>query len=293
MEHLLINETPYALEEQDYEMTLLRWLRERHGLTGTKCGCNVGQCGSCNVIVDGKVRRSCVLKCKTLLGKRITTIEGLARGEKLHPVQESFLACGVMQCGFCTPAQVLTVVALLEANPTPTREEIDKAFKGVLCRCGSYVRVLKAIERAAAILRGERWTDENGNDPDRVIGNSYNMPDAVDKITGRLKFCSDYYLENQVYGKLVFAEYPHAKLVDIDVDTCMALPGVQYVQCYKTTPITMVGPLQKDMPIIAYGKVRHVGEVVAIVYADTQEQAEYAASRLKVTYELVCTVLSV
>ena len=74
MEHLLINETPYALEEQDYEMTLLRWLRERHGLTGTKCGCNVGQCGSCNVIVDGKVRRSCVLKCKTLLGKRITTI---------------------------------------------------------------------------------------------------------------------------------------------------------------------------------------------------------------------------
>ena len=293
MEHLLINETPYALEEQDYEMTLLRWLRERHGLTGTKCGCNVGQCGSCNVIVDGKVRRSCVLKCKTLLGKRITTIEGLARGEKLHPVQESFLACGVMQCGFCTPAQVLTVVALLEANPTPTREEIDKAFKGVLCRCGSYVRVLKAIERAAAILRGERWTDENGNDPDRVIGNSYNMPDAVDKITGRLKFCSDYYFENQVYGKLVFAEYPHAKLVDIDVDTCMALPGVQYVQCYKTTPITMVGPLQKDMPIIAYGKVRHVGEVVAIVYADTQEQAEYAASRLKVTYELLQNVLSV
>lgn len=287
MEFLTINGRQYPLEEQDYEMSLLQWLREKLDLTGTKCGCNVGQCGSCNVIMDGKIRRSCVVKCGKAIGSSITTIEGLARDGKLHPVQESFLVCGVMQCGYCTPAQVLTVVALLEQNPNPSRADVDRAFKGTLCRCATYPRVLKAIERAGAILRGEPWKDEEKNDPNKIIGNSYTMPDAIEKITGKTKYCGDYYFENQVYGKLVFAEFPHAKLVDIDVEACLALPGVVYVHCFKTAPVPIVGSLENDMPIVACGKVRHMGEIVAMVYAETQEQADYAASQLKVTYEVL------
>ncbi len=291
MEYILVNGRPYPVEEKDYDMPLLRWLRETLGLTGTKCGCGVGQCGSCNVIIDGKIRRSCVLKCGKLIGKNVRTIEGLEVDGKLHPVQESFLVCGVMQCGYCTPAQVLTVVALLENDPDPTREAIDKAFKGVLCRCGSYPRVLKAIERSAAIMRGEKWVDEEPEKTGRVIGVSHNMEDAREKITGRKKYAADYYFENTLYGKLVFAEYPHARLIDIDVDGCMALPGVRYVHCFKTAPTPVIGSLEPDMPITACGKVRHVGEVVAIVYAETQEQANFAAGQLKVTYEVLEPVL--
>ena len=257
MEYLLINGAQYPLEEKDYDKTLLRYLRENLDLTGTKCGCNVGQCGSCNVIIDGKIRRSCVVKCGRVIGQSIRTIEGLAQDGKLHPVQESFLKCGVMQCGYCTPAQVITAVALLEQNPNPTRADIDKAFKGTLCRCGAYVRVLRAIDRAAAIMRGETWVDEEKNDPGKVIGNSYDMPDAVEKITGKTKYCGDYYFPNMVYGKLVFADYPHARLLDIDVDACLVLPGVVWVHCFKTAPVPIIGSLEADMPIIGWNKVRH------------------------------------
>lgn len=291
MEYLLINGAQYPLEEKDYDKTLLRYLRENLDLTGTKCGCNVGQCGSCNVIIDGKIRRSCVVKCGRVIGQSIRTIEGLAQDGKLHPVQESFLKCGVMQCGYCTPAQVITAVALLEQNPNPTRADIDKAFKGTLCRCGAYVRVLRAIDRAAAIMRGETWVDEEKNDPGKVIGNSYDMPDAVEKITGKTKYCGDYYFPNMVYGKLVFADYPHARLLDIDVDACLALPSVVWVHCFKTAPVPIIGSLEADMPIIGWNKVRHTGEIVAIVYAESQEEADYAASQLKVTYEPLEPVL--
>lgn len=294
-EYLYVNGKPYVLDEKDYDKPLLNWLRTNLKLTGTKCGCGVGHCGSCNVIIDGKVRRSCVLKCGKLLGKNVRTIEGLAEDGKLHPVQESFLVCGVMQCGYCTPAQVLTVVALLESNLSPSREEIDKMFKGTLCRCGSYPRVLKAISRAAAIMRGESWED-----PSPDVGNKFasisagvphNMKDAYDKITGVKKYAADYYFDNCAYGKLVFAKYPHARLIDIDVDSCLKLPGVVYVHCFKTAPTPIIGSLEKDMPITACGKVRHVGEIVAIVYAETQEQANYAADCLQVTYEVLEPVL--
>lgn len=291
MEYLLINNVQYPLEEQYYDMSLLAYLRQKLGFTGTKCGCGVGQCGSCNIIVDGKIARSCLLKCGKVIGKNIRTIEGLAVDGKLHPVQESFLVCGVMQCGYCTPAQVLTVVALLENNPNPSRADIDKAFKGTLCRCGTYPRVLKAIERAGAIMRGEEWVDETPEDNGDVIGVGHNMADVMEKITGKKKFSADYYFENSLYGKIVFAEFPHARLIDIDVDSCMKMPGVKYIHCFKTANVPIIGSLEPDMPMIAQGKVRHVGEVVAIIFAETQEQANEAAKQLKVTYEVLPAVV--
>jgi aerobic-type carbon monoxide dehydrogenase small subunit (CoxS/CutS family) len=133
----------------DPKRFLLDVLREDLGLTGTKYGCGEGRCGACTVLVDGKPAHACRTTAAQADGKSIVTIEGLAQGEKLHPVQEAFLAEGAMQCGFCTPGMVLSTVALLDANPQPSDPQIVEAMNGNLCRCNGYVKILSAVRRAA------------------------------------------------------------------------------------------------------------------------------------------------
>ena len=131
--------------------SLLAVLRDELDLTGAKYGCGEGQCGACTVLVDGKAVRSCITELAECDGKQITTIEGLAEGERLHPLQAAFLACDAMQCGYCTPGMILSGVALLEKSPQPTREEIRHAMNGNICRCGTYQRIVAAVERAAEL----------------------------------------------------------------------------------------------------------------------------------------------
>jgi len=131
------------------EETLLETLRRRLGLTGTKQGCDLGDCGSCTVLLDGRPVLSCLTLAADAHGCKITTIEGLSRGEELHPVQRAFHEAGAVQCGFCTPGMVLTSKALLDANPHPSRDEIKGALSGNLCRCTGYVKIVNAVEKAA------------------------------------------------------------------------------------------------------------------------------------------------
>jgi aerobic carbon-monoxide dehydrogenase small subunit len=138
----------------DPERRLLDVLREELHLTGTKYGCGEGQCGACTVYVDGELARSCLLPVSSVAGKSVTTIEGLARGDALHPVQEAFLEEGALQCGYCTGGMVLAAAALLRQKPDPTDEEIVAGMNGHLCRCNGYVKVVKAVRRAAASMRG-------------------------------------------------------------------------------------------------------------------------------------------
>ena len=133
----------------DPRRTLLEVLREDLLLTGTKCGCGEGRCGACAVLVDGRRALACQVPMSEAAGLKITTIEGLASGDRLHPVQEAFLAEGAIQCGYCTPGMVLSTVALLEKNPRPTEEEIIRWMDGNLCRCCGYVKITSAIRRAA------------------------------------------------------------------------------------------------------------------------------------------------
>ncbi len=135
---------------------LLDVLREDLQLTGTKYGCGEGQCGACAVYVDGEPARSCILPVGSVAGKSITTIEGLARGDALHPVQQAFLDEGAMQCGYCMSGMVLAAAALLRHKPDPTDEEIVAGMNGHLCRCNGYVKIVRAVRRAAVAMRSER-----------------------------------------------------------------------------------------------------------------------------------------
>jgi aerobic-type carbon monoxide dehydrogenase small subunit (CoxS/CutS family) len=129
--------------------TLLEVLREDMGLTGTKHGCELGECGTCTVLVDGRPELSCLVLPIQIEGRAVTTIEGMADGSRLHPLQQAFAELGAAQCGYCTPGILLASRSLLEVNPEPSRDEIREALAGNLCRCTGYVKILQAVELAA------------------------------------------------------------------------------------------------------------------------------------------------
>ncbi len=135
------------------DRTLLWVLRTELGLTGTKYGCGISQCGSCTVLLNQQAVRSCSVSIMSVEGKDLVTIEGLAKGEVLHPLQEAFMRHDALQCGFCTPGMILTAYALLKKNPDPTREDIITGMDQNLCRCGAHVRIVDAILSAAAVMR--------------------------------------------------------------------------------------------------------------------------------------------
>ncbi len=129
-------------------------LREDLNLTGTKEGCGEGECGACSILFEGESRLSCLMLASQLEGRRITTIEGLASGEKLHPLQEAFVEFGAVQCGFCSPGMILSSIDLLRRNPNPTRIEIREGISGNLCRCTGYQKIVDAVEAAAKKVKG-------------------------------------------------------------------------------------------------------------------------------------------
>jgi carbon-monoxide dehydrogenase small subunit len=130
--------------------TLLEVLREDMQLTGTKHGCELGECGTCTVLVDGRPELSCLLLPMQVTGRAITTVEGMASGAALHPLQQAFAELGAAQCGYCTPGILLSAKSLLESNASPSRDEIRDALAGNLCRCTGYVKILEAVELASS-----------------------------------------------------------------------------------------------------------------------------------------------
>ncbi|HZT79681.1 MAG TPA: (2Fe-2S)-binding protein [Gemmataceae bacterium] len=140
--------------EAEATRSLLSVLRDDLDLTGSKYGCGEGRCGACTVLLDGRAVRSCVTPVGNCEGKKVTTIEGLARDGKLHPLQQAFLDAGAMQCGYCTPGMILSGVALLGKNPNPTTKDICESMQGNVCRCGTYTRIIAAVHKAAGALKG-------------------------------------------------------------------------------------------------------------------------------------------
>jgi aerobic-type carbon monoxide dehydrogenase small subunit (CoxS/CutS family) len=150
-----LNEKPVSVTT-DNERQLLWVLRSDLGVTGTKYGCGQGACGACTVIVGNRAVRSCITPIQSVKDKKVMTIEGLAQNGKLHPLQEAFSKHGALQCGFCTPGMIMNAYSLLLRNPQPTRDEIVKDMEYNLCRCGAHIRIIRAIESAAAEMKGAR-----------------------------------------------------------------------------------------------------------------------------------------
>jgi carbon-monoxide dehydrogenase small subunit len=132
--------------------TALHILREEFGLTGTKEGCGIGECGACTILVDGRAVDSCLMLAPQLDGREVRTVEGLASEDTLNPLQEAFMAHGAVQCGFCTPGVLMSAKALLDKNSNPRREDIVEALSGNLCRCTGYIQIIEAVEQAAKSL---------------------------------------------------------------------------------------------------------------------------------------------
>jgi aerobic-type carbon monoxide dehydrogenase small subunit (CoxS/CutS family) len=149
--NLLINAQTLRVDAEPND-TLLSVLREQLDLTGSKYGCGEGQCGACTVLIDGKAHRSCITPVSSVANKSVTTIEGLARGQHLHPVQQAFLDEDAMQCAYCTSGMIMSAVSLLNNKRNPSDEEILQFMQGNICRCGTYPRIVSAIRKAAASM---------------------------------------------------------------------------------------------------------------------------------------------
>ncbi len=272
--------------------TLLDVLRDELGLTGTKRGCELGDCGACTVILDGKPVNSCIVLALETDGKNIITIEGLADGEKLHPIQQAFVEKGAIQCGYCTPGMVLRTKTFLEENPDPTDEDIKKGLSGNLCRCTGYTKIVEAVNTAKEYLKGEtpeisEYQPQKSAMNLSVVGKRLPKIDAPDKATGRAKFTDDISLPNMLFGKLLLSPVPHARIKSIDTSKAKALSGVKAVLTGADVPDITWGtsPARYDETVLAKDKVRFVGDVVAAVAAIDEETCYKALKLIDVDYE--------
>lgn len=161
---LNVNEKDYSLEIEDNEI-LLDTIREKIGLKGTKYGCGTGECGACTVLIDGAPVNSCIYLAIRAEGKKIITVEGLKKGDTLHPLQQSFIDNAAVQCGYCAPGMLMSAKALLDINPNPTEKEIREGIDGNICRCSGYVKIIKAIDEAAKKMA---YKDEGSGNKDEI-----------------------------------------------------------------------------------------------------------------------------
>jgi xanthine dehydrogenase molybdenum-binding subunit len=287
---LVVNGSPVRVQAGPGVM-LSDVLRDQLGLTGTKIGCEELECGSCTVLMDGAPILSCMLPAHKAAGRRVLTIEGLARDGQLHPLQEAFLAYGAVQCGFCIPGQIMTAAALLLQHPEPDEGQIRSALKDTLCRCAGYPTIVRSVQAAALSLRtGEpvRGPEPPNTTETRVIGRHHLRPDGRDKVTGAARFADDYSFPEMLHGMALRAGVPHARLIRLDVERARSAPGVVAVLTAQDIPGEHNhGLVVKDWPaLVGLGEtVRYVGDAVALVAAETRSQAEAALLLIEAEYE--------
>ena len=284
---LKVNGQEYSLAVREEE-TLLDVLREKVRLTGTKKGCGLGVCGACTVLVNEVPKNSCLLLASDCEGEEITTIEGIAQGGELHPLQRAFINHGAVQCGFCSSGMILSALALIKRNPNPSVEEIKESISGNLCRCTGYTRIFDAIKNWKQYIKKK---EPPSHDYDlkkfKTVGKSTPRVDGVAKVTGQAKYTADYFFENMLYGKILHSPIPHGRIKRIDTSRAESFPGVRMVLSGKNVPdITYgVSPARYDEYILAKDKVRYVGDEVAAVIAVDESTAEKALNLIRVEYE--------
>jgi aldehyde oxidoreductase len=286
------------------EESLANVLRQNLGLTSVKIGCGTGQCGSCTILRDGKLVRSCTVKMKRVKNNtQIMTLEGLGTAGNLHPIQMAWIAFGGAQCGFCSPGFLVSTYALLTENPSPSRDEVRDWFQKHknVCRCTGYKPLVDAVMAAAEVMRGDKSMDDlifKIPEDGRIWNTHYPRPSAVAKVTGTWDFGADMGLRlppGSLYCELVQAEVSHANILSIDVTEAEAVPGVHKVVTHKdvkgknriTGLITFPTNLGDgwDRPILCDEKIFQYGDAIAIVCAESPEAAKEGAKKVKVELE--------
>jgi len=331
--HFVLNGRPVTVTT-DPARPLLKVLRDDLGLTGVKQSCDMeGECGACTVIVDGEAQRSCLLLAAEVAGRSVTTVEGLGTPENPHPLQVAFLEAGAVQCGYCTPGMLLSAKALLDRNPHPTRDEIVAALAGNICRCTGYVRIIAAVERAAALgvtspppppLPGEGRGDEAppslagkgagglgatsspaprplsspdlGEREDRpttkektgIIGGDLTRHNGWGRVSGETRYAGDIVMPDMHHVAFVRSPHFHAQVLSIDPAPALAIPDVVAVITAADVPGENIGlgGYSQDEHLLAPvgGKVRMLGDPIALVVGRTAEAAEAGAEAVRVEF---------
>ena len=247
---------------------LLDALRSLGYFSAKSGGCVRGECGACTVLLDGKPVNSCMFLALQAVGHQIETVEhfgepaqqGWKQTEGFDPLQQAFIESGSIQCGYCTPAMILSAKALLRENPEPNEDQIREALSGVMCRCTAYVKPVQAIQRAVEIIQ-ERKNDAGLEQYEptihqvdeipetKEIGKSELKIDAAMLAQGKPAFTADLHLKGTLYAKVLRSPYAHARILSIDADAARALPGVAAVLTWKDIPRVAYSTAGQSDPI--------------------------------------------
>ena len=285
---VLVNGKTYEAEK---DKKLMRFLRDDLHLTSVKDGCSQGACGTCTVLVDGKMTRACIPMLSKVEGKEIVTAEGLSEREK-EVYSYAFAIAGAVQCGFCIPGMVMCAKGLIDKNPDPTRLEVVAAIRNNICRCTGYKKIIEGILLSAKIFREDLPVHEESGQVS--VGQAIQRIDAKEKVLGTGEYPDDIYLDGMVYGSAVRSEYPRAKVLAIHPEEALALDGVIGVYTADDIPGEVkVGHLKHDWDtMIPVGKVTHyLGDAICLVVAENQDILEQAKLKVKVDYEVLDPVL--
>jgi len=300
---LLVNGATRTLRAEP-SMTLAEALRGPLGLTGTKIACNRGACSACTVWLDGLPVCACMMLAIDVGARRVSTIEGLAQGDTLHPVQQAFIDHDALQCGFCTPGMLMSCAALLERTPAPSADDVRATISCHYCRCGTYPRRIGSAGRRQwpqgltmakpENLRTETFpagiagvslgtvqrqipVDEPPPLPPNrelaVVGKSFPRPNGRAKVTGAVRFTVDVSLPGMLYGRILRSPLPHARVLSIDIAAAARHPGLRAI-------VTVAAPEHQQS-----ATVRYIGAPVAVVAAVSMAAAEEALSLIKVDYQ--------
>jgi xanthine dehydrogenase molybdenum-binding subunit len=305
-----VNGATHKIDVED-RWTLVETLRDHLMLTGTKIGCDRGECGACTVLMDGKPVYSCSQLAVWADGHSIQTVEGLAKGEQLDPVQKAFIEHDAPQCGYCTSGQLMSAKALLTRNPHATEEEVRAGLTGNICRCSAYNRYVEATMAAGAATIPVGGTAQYGAVPGApvaalaTVGHPTPRIDALERVTGKATYTGDFHLPSMLYARVLRSPHPHARIRSIDISKAAAMPGVKAILTHENCTVVfgaggIAGGVQYNDQIKKITKqrryafnnpVRFVGDPVAAVAATDRHLAEEALRHITVDYEELGFVL--